>query len=91
MCKSFSTCNECLQGRSNWGLVEFLGRRLDEYQCSLQVIYGRLQDFRSNSLDLLNDFEHLLNHVSQIKTLWNRFIAMTTWETYQYTILFVPL
>ena len=56
-----------MQGGANGGLVEFLGRRLDEYQRSLRVMYGRLRDFRNNSLDLLNDFEHLLNIVGKIK------------------------
>ena len=60
-------CNECLQGGANGGLAEFLGRRLDEYQRSLRVMYGHLRDFRNNSPDLLNDFEHLLNMVGQIK------------------------
>ena len=60
-------CNECLQGGANEGLTAFFGRCLDEYQRSLRVMYCRLRDFRNNLDDLLNDFEHLLNMVGQIK------------------------
>lgn len=48
-------------------MAEFLGRRLEEYQRLLHVMYGRLRDFRNNSPELLNDFEQLLNVVSHIK------------------------
>ena len=48
-------------------MAEFLGRRLEEYQHLLCVMYGRLRDFRNNTPDLLNDFEQLLDVVSRIK------------------------
>ncbi|CAB4001376.1 Hypothetical predicted protein [Paramuricea clavata] len=70
-------CSNCIQENSNGRLAEFLGRRLEEYQRSLRVMYGRLRDFRNNTPDLLNDFEQILDVVSRIlKGTWNYFIAM---------------
>ena len=60
-------CLDCLRENVNGGLAEFLGRRLEEFQRSLRVIYARVEEFRRDSQELLNDVEQLLEIVSHIK------------------------
>ena len=49
-------CGLCCQEKSDGGLAKFLGRRLEEYQRTLRVMYGRVKKSvafkRLNSLKL---------------------------------------
>ena len=58
-------CHHCLQENVDGGTAEFLGRRLEEYQRTLRVMYGRVRESRQYSARLIQDIEQLLHIIDR--------------------------
>ena len=52
-------CRDCLHENSDGGHAEFLARRLEEYQRTLRVIYGRVRESDQEN-QLTQDLERLM-------------------------------
>ena len=52
-------CRDCLHENSDGGHAEFLARRLEEYQRTLRVIYGRVRESDQEN-QLTQDLESLM-------------------------------
>ena len=55
-------CRDCLHENSDGGHAEFLARRLEEYQRTLRVIYGRVRESDQEN-QLTQDLERLMQAV----------------------------